>query len=123
MAKGKTIVIGGGVAGLATAIRLRAKGWEISLFEASEKVGGKMGELQEAGYRWDSGPSLFTMPQFLDELFDLCGKQMADYIPYKKKEVVCNYFWDDGETFSMPADPKMASWALAEKFNEPFESL
>lgn len=123
MAKGKAIVIGGGVAGLATAIRLRSQDWEVTLFEASEKVGGKMGELQEAGYRWDSGPSLFTMPQFLDELFVLCGKQMVDYIPYKKKEIVCNYFWDDGETFSMPANPQNANHELAEKFNEPLDKL
>ena len=123
MAKGKAIVIGGGVAGLATSIRLRAQDWEVSLFEASDKVGGKMGELEEAGYRWDSGPSLFTMPQFVEELFALHKRNMSDYIPYKKKDVVCNYFWDDGETFSMPAKPGEAYQEIAKKFNEPKEKV
>lgn len=123
MAKGKAIVIGGGVAGLAAAIRLKIQGWQVDLFEASDQLGGKMGELEKDGYRWDSGPSLFTMPQFVEELFALHNKKMTDYIPYKKKSVVCNYFWDDGETFSMSAQPDKAYQELAEKFNEAPEKL
>jgi len=123
MAKRKAIVIGGGVAGLATAIRLQSTGWHVSLFEASDAVGGKMGELHKDGYRWDSGPSLFTMPQFVAELFELNGKAMEEYIPFKRKKVACNYFWDDGDVFSMPADPERAYLEIAEKFEEPIEKV
>lgn len=114
----KAVVIGGGIGGLATAIRLRSQGLEVKLFEASPKVGGKLGEIKQDGYRWDSGPSLFTMPQFLEELFALFGKKMADYIPYQKEEKVCNYFWEDGTNLEMLSDLEKCYAELASTFDE-----
>ena len=79
------IVIGSGIAGLAIALRLRKKGFEVSVFEAGDKPGGKLGQILEKEYRWDTGPSLFTMPHLVDELFELIGENPTDFFNYEKK--------------------------------------
>jgi phytoene dehydrogenase-like protein len=79
----KTIVIGAGIAGIATAIRLAVKGWKVDVYEANSYPGGKLSEIEQQGYRFDAGPSLFTMPQYVDELFELAGKKPSDYFKYQ----------------------------------------
>ena len=70
MQKSKSaIVIGSGVAGLATAVRLATAGFSVQVFEAAEKPGGKLAEMYVDGYRFDIGPSLFTLPYLVEELF------------------------------------------------------
>ncbi len=98
------IIIGSGIAGLAASLRLRAKGYEVQVFEANAYPGGKIHNLESAGYRFDTGPSLFTMPHFVDELFELFNDIPGDYFRYKKKETICNYFWEDGTRFKVSAD-------------------
>ena len=63
-------IIGAGIAGIATSIRLAAKGHEVTVFEANAYPGGKLSEIRMQGYRFDAGPSLFTMPQYVEELFE-----------------------------------------------------
>jgi phytoene desaturase len=96
MPQQKALIIGAGIAGIATAIRLTVKGYAVEVFEANSYAGGKLSEFEQEGYRFDAGPSLFTMPQYVDELFKLAGKQPADYFKYDKLEVVCYYFYPDG---------------------------
>ncbi|WP_439151730.1 1-hydroxycarotenoid 3,4-desaturase CrtD [Winogradskyella sp.] len=103
--KNKNIVIvGSGIAGLATSIRLRTQGHHVSVYEANAHPGGKLTAFSKQGYRFDMGPSLFTMPQYVEELFDLANKPVSNYFEYKKKDVVCNYFYEDGTQFSALAD-------------------
>jgi phytoene dehydrogenase-like protein len=102
----KALVIGSGIAGLASALRLRHKGYEVTVFEANEYVGGKLHVVKKDGYRWDAGPSLFSMPHLVDELFELFDTNPRQYFNYTQKESICNYFWEDGSTFSAPADPQ-----------------
>lgn len=104
MHKKKAIIIGAGIAGIATAIRLRAAGVLVSVYEQNSYPGGKLSEMNLGTYRFDCGPSLFTMPQFVEELFELSGKKATDYFSYLKKDVVCNYFYDDGVKFTAFAD-------------------
>jgi phytoene desaturase len=100
----QAIVIGSGIAGLAAAIRLRAKGYSVTVFEASDATGGKLKSFREKGFRFDKGPSLFTMPHFVDELFKIHQKDPGRYFRYHRKKVICNYFWEDGTTFTAWAD-------------------
>ncbi|MEQ8624723.1 MAG: 1-hydroxycarotenoid 3,4-desaturase CrtD [Vicingaceae bacterium] len=100
----RALIIGSGIAGLAAAIRLKQKGYLVDVFEASSTVGGKIGTLEKDGFRWDTGPSLFTMPGLIKELFDLCDENLEDYFSYIQKETICNYFWEDGTSFSVHAD-------------------
>lgn len=101
-------IIGAGIAGLAAAVRLQAKGHQVQVFEANNFAGGKLGQLQQDGYRFDTGPSLFTMPHLVEELFSLANKNMADYFTYSRLDTVCNYFWDDGT--------RLTAWADSQKY-------
>ena len=90
----KAIVIGSGVAGLAAAIRLRCKGHEVHVFEANAYPGGKLSEFSLGAYRFDAGPSLFTLPHLVDELFQLAGRNPRQYFNYARMDVCCQYFFD-----------------------------
>jgi len=90
------VIIGAGVAGLATSARLAAKGHTVSVYEKKSTAGGKLGKLQTNGYTWDTGPSLFTQPYLLDELFTDCGKQLSNYLQYQPLPINTHYFYEDG---------------------------
>jgi phytoene desaturase len=110
----KAIVIGSGVAGLATACRLRHQGFSVQVFEANSRPGGKLGIINGKQYRFDSGPSLFTLPQLVDQLISDCGKAPKDYFRYFKKDTACHYFWEDGSHLEASGD-KYTFAAEAEK--------
>lgn len=97
-------IIGAGVGGLATAVRLAAAGHEVTVFERNAGPGGKLTEFSLGAYRFDLGPSLFTMPQYVDELFELAGRNPRDYFNYERLPVVCHYFWEDGTRLSAHAE-------------------
>jgi len=72
----KVAVIGSGVAGLATAIRVAARGDSVTLFEKNGIPGGKISQIRDKGYRFDTGPSLFTLPNLVDELLSMKSNQV-----------------------------------------------
>lgn len=90
------VVIGTGVSGLAAAIRMRNKGYEVTVYEANSFVGGKCSSETSKGYRFDMGPSVFTEPDYVDELFILSGKNPRDHFNYEKLDPVYKYFYEDG---------------------------
>jgi phytoene desaturase len=113
----KIAIIGSGIAGLSSAIRLRNSGFKVDVFEANAYPGGKLSQVQLGAYRFDAGPSLFTMPHFVDEIFKEANKNPLDYFNYKKKEIVCNYFYEDGTRFTAYADKKKFASHAREVFN------
>jgi phytoene desaturase len=96
MSKKKAIIIGSGVGGLATAIRLASKGFEVEVFEKNDYVGGKLSAFEKNGFFFDAGPSLFTAPQFMEDLFKEANEPIAEYFSYKKLPIACKYFYEDG---------------------------
>ena len=104
MPKPKAIIIGAGIAGIATAIRLAVKGYQVEVFEANSYPGGKLSEIAQNGYRFDAGPSLFTMPQYVDELFTIAGKTPGEDFTYQKLDTLCRYFYSDGSHLTAYAD-------------------
>ena len=94
--KPAAIIVGSGIAGIAAAIRLAKKGYAVDVFEANDYAGGKIHALSDQGYRFDMGPSLFTMPHLVDELFELHDMEPKLHFNYDRKEIICNYFWEDG---------------------------
>ena len=92
----KAIVIGSGIAGIAASIRLSVKGYQVLVLEKNSYPGGKLSEINLGNYRFDAGPSLFTMPSFVEELFELASKKTSDYFEYDSHDTCCHYFWEDG---------------------------
>jgi len=117
MKKKQAAIIGAGIAGLASAIRLRAQGHEVSVFEANNYPGGKLTAFEKMGYRFDMGPSLFTMPHLVEDLFKVAKKPIHSYFKYKKKKNICTYFFEDGTYFEAPADQKEFAKKAAETFD------
>jgi phytoene desaturase len=103
MAK-KVAVIGGGLGGLSAAIRLSYQDFQVLLFEKNESLGGKMNELKINGFRFDTGPSLLTMPFVIDELFYSVGENRAVYLEFIPIDPICRYFWEDGSTMDATAN-------------------
>ncbi|MEJ2006154.1 MAG: NAD(P)/FAD-dependent oxidoreductase, partial [Cyclobacteriaceae bacterium] len=113
----KALVIGSGIAGMASAVRLASSGYDVEVFESNEYPGGKLTEIRLGEYRFDAGPSLFTMPHLVDELFNLAGKEPSVYFSYHRKSISCHYFWEDGTFFKAPASTTEFSKAAAEVFD------
>lgn len=90
------IVIDAGIGGLAIAIRLASRGFVVKIFEANPYPGGKLSEIRSKGYRFDAGPSLFTLPGPADELFEECGKDPGQYFSCRKLESICRYHYEKG---------------------------
>lgn len=88
-------IIGAGIAGIAAAVRMAVRGHAVEVFEANAYPGGKLSAFEREGYRFDAGPSLFTMPQYVDELFRIAGEDPGAYFRYTAVPVACNYFWPD----------------------------
>lgn len=101
----KAIVIGAGIGGLAAAVQLALKGYQTEVFEAAEGPGGKLHQFRLGDYRFDAGPSLFTMPQLVDELYTEAGLNPADHFQYQRLETACHYFYPDGLRFEAPGNP------------------
>jgi len=89
-------IIGSGIAGLASAIRLASRGFTVKVFEKNSYPGGKISSVESNGYLFDAGPSLFTQPHLLEELFQAAGEKMEDYLTYERVHVSCKYFFENG---------------------------
>ncbi len=103
----KVGIVGAGIGGIAAGIRMANRGYEVDVFEANSYPGGKLSEINMNGYRFDAGPSLFTMPVYVDELYKLCDKKPEDYYSYVQLEEICRYFWEDGTRLTAFADSEM----------------
>jgi len=119
----KAIVIGSGVAGLAAACRLAKAGCQVQVFEGNSSYGGKLAEFKHEGFRFGKGPSLFTLPQVLDELFIHCGENPRDYYTYRQLPLITKYFFPDGKQINAYADLEAFQEELVEKLGEQADRL
>ena len=104
MGKKHIVIIGAGLGGLTVSCLLAAKGHHVSILEKNEAPGGKINQLKTDGYRFDTGPSLLTMPFILERLFKEVGKELSDYLEIQQVEPICRYFYKDGQTFDCYQD-------------------
>ena len=119
----KSAVIGAGIGGMASAIRLALKGYETHLFEKNGETGGKIGEMRINGCRFDTGPSLFTLPELVDELFTLAGEKPGDHFRYITLDSSCRYFWDDGTVLNAWTDRNRFAEEAERVTGEPREKV
>lgn len=102
--KKKAAVIGSGLGGLSAAIRLASQGFSVDVYETNSSPGGKAQSFSDAGFRFDTGPSLITMPFVIKELFDYSNEDINNYITFEKLEVLCKYFFTDGTIINAYSD-------------------
>lgn len=100
----KVAVIGAGIGGIAAALRLRAKGYAVDVYEKNSYAGGKLSEFSMGAYRFDAGPSLFTQPSYVEELFRLFGENPEEHFTYSRLDTICRYFWEDGTILTSTSD-------------------
>lgn len=109
------LVVGAGIAGIAASIRLRKMGLRVLVLEKNSEAGGKMREIMDSGYRWDTGPSLFTMPELVNELYSLCDVNPETYFSYQQQEESCRYFFEDDSSLVFYTDRKALETEIKSK--------
>jgi phytoene desaturase len=93
------IVAGAGFGGIAAALRLRAKGYDVHLIDRCPRLGGRGQVFEKDGFRHDAGPTVLTAPYLFEELFELFGKKMADYVKLVEPDPWYRFQYHDGDTF------------------------
>ncbi len=100
----RAAVIGSGFGGLAAAIRLQSSGFETTLFEKRDLPGGRAYVFRDNGFTFDAGPTVITAPHCLEELFELSGRKMSDYVELLPVHPFYRLCWDDGYRFDYDGD-------------------
>ena len=118
----KIIVIGAGLGGLAAAISLSQEGYQVSIHEKNDRIGGKLNLHLQDGYTFDLGPSILTLPHIFERLFSRSGKAMADYFTLRALRPHWRNFFEDGKVIDLYPEPdRMAE--ECRKAGEPPENL
>lgn len=115
------IIIGSGVGGLSAAVRLSALGLKVTVIEANDYVGGKLTSKWLGKYRFDMGPSVFTLPNLIDDLTAV--SKIDKPFQYLKLNTICHYFFEDGTKLVAYADKQKFAEEVANKLGETKESV
>lgn len=116
------VIIGSGVAGLASAVRLGAASHKVTVVEANDYVGGKLTAKMIGRYRFDLGPSVFTLPHLIEDLTKI-SKQNDIKFEYLTLDKICNYFYEDGTRLYAYVDKEKFANEVSEKLGETKESV
>jgi phytoene desaturase len=95
----KIIVIGSGFGGIAAALRMRAKGYQVILLEKHPDLGGRARVFKKNGFTYDGGPTVITAPYLFEELFFLFGKKISDYVKIVPLDLWYRFVFEDKTTF------------------------
>jgi len=106
------IVVGGGVGGIVSAIRLATAGRSVALYERNEQLGGKLAVRERDGFSFDTGPSLLTLPSLFDEVFRLADTSLASEVELVRLDPSFRYFWPDASTVTFRDQPIATAEAL-----------
>src|SRR5688572_5049811 len=110
------VVVGAGVGGLAVAARLAASGHDVTVLEQAPVVGGKLGLLVQAGYRFDTGPSLLTLPQVLADTLTATGVELGAVLDLQHLDPIVRYRFADGTWLDAAAEDAPFEAALDDAF-------
>jgi diapolycopene oxygenase len=105
-------VIGGGLGGLAAACTLAARGYRVILFERNEWLGGKAAVVEGAGFRFDAGPTIVTIPSVLRRVFAEAGRRLEDYLELVRLDPQWRCFFEDGSVLNLNQDPDITAQTL-----------
>ncbi len=108
----KVLIVGGGIGGLAAAIRAASDGYQVSLYEKNSQLGGKLNYREtphprrpnDRPFRFDTGPSLLTLPLVFADLFSYAGRDIREELPIVKLDPVSRFVWRDGQTLELRSE-------------------
>jgi phytoene desaturase len=100
----KAVIIGAGLGSLSTAIHLRLKGLDVSVYESNSHTGGRANIIERSGFSFDTGPSLLNYPWVFEDLFQSAGKSFYDYVTLLKVDPSVSFLWPDRAHFSLSSD-------------------
>ena len=95
----KAIVVGSGFGGIASALRLKALGYDVNVFEKLDQLGGRARVFKKSGYTFDAGPTVITAPFLFDELFELFNKNREKYIKFVKLDPWYRFYFSENDKF------------------------
>jgi len=104
------VVVGGGVGGLVSAALLASRGLDVTLCEAAATPGGKLRGIDGI----DAGPTVFTLRDVFDGIFEACGASLDDHLDLRTADVLARHAWSDGSRLDLHADPTTTESAIAE---------
>ena len=96
---GDVLVIGAGFGGIAAALRMRAKGYSVTLVDRLHAIGGRAQVFERGGFRHDAGPTVITAPFLFDELFALFGERREDHLEFRPLDPWYRFRFHDGQQF------------------------
>ena len=102
--RGEVIIIGAGLGGLSAAIHLRLAGWDVVMFEANDRVGGRANRIERDGFKFDTGPTLLNYPWVFEELFRSAGRELKDYVTLLPVDPSVSFRWPDGTRFTLSSN-------------------
>jgi phytoene desaturase len=100
----KVVIVGAGLGGLACALRLAGTGRQVTVLERADGPGGRMGQLAVGGYRFDTGPTVLTMPDLLEETLHAVGERMSDWLDLVRLDPAYRAHFADGSTLDIRAE-------------------
>lgn len=112
-AKPHAIVIGAGLGGLSAAMRLGAKGYRVTVVDKLDTVGGRGSSITKGGHRFDLGPTIVTVPQVFEELWEACGRSFRDDIDLREMDPFYEIRWPDGSSFTMSGNEQAVAGEVA----------
>jgi phytoene desaturase len=102
--KQQVIIVGGGLGGLSAGVHLRLAGFDVAVYEADKRVGGRANVIEREGFRFDTGPSLLNYPWVFEQLFAAAGRKLRDYVELLPVDPSVVFRWEDGTRLALSSD-------------------
>ena len=100
----KIAIIGAGMGGISASIHLASRGFDVTIFEKNNSLGGRCNVIEEEGFKFDLGPSLLNYPWVFKELFKAAGENFENHIELLEVKSGVKFLWDNGEHFNISGD-------------------